>query len=272
MSNEIADQSDPTSISTFATAEHFAFVAARSPKAQEALKTLEGLYPSKSPADADVIVALGGDGFMLQTIHKFMAGGKPTYGMNRGSVGFMMNPFSTDDLLGRIRRAESARLHPLRMAAHLESGARVELRAMNEVSIFRQTRQAAKLRVHVDGIVRLEEMICDGALVATPAGSTAYNLSAHGPILPLDAGVLALTPISVFRPRRWRGALIPRSSTVRIEVLEPDKRPVSAVADSTEVREVIEVEVSEDREVAVEVLFEAGQSLSERNLAEQFSL
>ena len=272
MSNKSADQSDPKEPGSFATAEHVAFVAARSPQAQEALEALEGLYPSKPPADADVIVALGGDGFMLQTIHKFMAGGKPIYGMNRGSVGFLMNPFSTDDLLGRIRRAESARLHPLRMVAHLESGARVELQAMNEVSIFRQTRQAAKLRVHVDGIVRLEEMTCDGALVATPAGSTAYNLSAHGPILPLDAGVLALTPISVFRPRRWRGALIPRSSTVRFEVLEADKRPVSAVADSTEVREVMEVEVKEDREVAVEVLFEAGQSLSERNLAEQFSL
>jgi NAD+ kinase len=219
-----------------------------------------------------VIVALGGDGFMLQTIHRFMSHGKPIYGMNRGSVGFLMNPYSTEDLLGRIRRAESARLHPLRMAAQLESGAQVELQAMNEVSMLRQTRQAAKLRVHIDGIPRLDEMICDGVLVATPAGSTAYNLSAHGPILPLDAGVLALTPISVFRPRRWRGALIPRSAEIRIEVLEANKRPVSAVADSTEVREVVEVLISENRDVAVEILFEEGQSLSERNLAEQFSL
>ena len=256
----------------FVDAEHIAFVAARTPSAQAALETLQTRYPSKSPTDADVIVALGGDGFMLQTIHRFIAQGKPIYGMNRGSVGFLMNPFSADDLLGRIRRAESAKLHPLRMTAHLESGARVELQAMNEVSMLRQTRQAAKLRVHVDGVARMEEMICDGILVATPAGSTAYNLSAHGPILPLDAGVLALTPISVFRPRRWRGALIPHTARVRIEVLEPEKRPVSAVADSTEVREVLEVEVAEDREVAVEVLFEAGQSLSERNLAEQFSL
>lgn len=269
--------SAPASSSSSATedhveAEHIAFVAARTPQAQAALETLETIYPSKPAADADVIVALGGDGFMLQTIHRFMAHGKPIYGMNRGSVGFMMNPFSTDDLLGRIRRAESARLHPLRMQAHLDSGAQVELHAMNEVSMLRQTRQAAKLRVYIDDIIRLEEMICDGVLVATPGGSTAYNLSAHGPILPLDAGVLALTPISVFRPRRWRGALIPRTAQVRIEVLESEKRPVSAVADSTEVREVVEVHISEDRETAVNVLFEAGQSLSERNLAEQFSL
>jgi len=257
---------------TFADAEHMAFVAARTEQAQAALAQLEAIYQPKPATDADVIVALGGDGFMLQTIHRFMAQGTPIYGMNRGSVGFLMNPFTTEDLLGRIRRAECARLHPLRMTAHLETGAKVELQAMNEVSIFRQTRQAAKLRVFVDGIVRLEEMVCDGVLVATPAGSTAYNLSAHGPILPLDAGVLALTPISVFRPRRWRGALIPRLATVRVEVLEAEKRPVSAVADSTEIREVVAIEVEEDRDVEVQVLFEAGQSLSEWNLAEQFSL
>jgi NAD+ kinase len=256
----------------FQSAEHVAFVAARTPNAQAALEALEERYPSNSPTDADVIVALGGDGFMLQSIHRYMDLGKPIYGMNRGSVGFLMNPYSPDNLLERIRVAESARLHPLRMVALLESGAKVELKAMNEVSMLRQTRQAAKLRVYVDGIARLEEMICDGVLVATPAGSTAYNLSAHGPILPLDAGVLALTPISVFRPRRWRGALIQRSSKIRIEVLEADKRPVSAVADSTEVREVVEVQIAEDRDLAAEILFEAGQSLSERNLAEQFSL
>jgi NAD+ kinase len=257
---------------SFAEAEHIAIVAAPTPSAQAALESLAAIYPSKPPADADVIVALGGDGFMLQTIHRFIGNGKPIYGMNRGSVGFMMNPYSADDLLGQIRRAEVARLNPLRMIAHLDGGARVELHAMNEVSMLRQTRQAAKLRIHIDEVTRLEEMICDGVLVSTPAGSTAYNLSAHGPILPLDAGVLALTPISVFRPRRWRGALIPRTAKVRIEVLEAEKRPVSAVADSTEVREVIEVEISEDRDIEVEVLFQAGQSLSERNLAEQFSL
>lgn len=256
----------------FAEAEHIAIVAAETRVAQAALKELEALYPSKPPADADVIVALGGDGFMLQTIHDFISHATPIFGMNRGSVGFMMNPYSSEDLLGRIRQAEVARLHPLRMVARLANGDQVELPAVNEVSMLRQTRQAAKLRVHVDEVTRLAEMICDGILVSTPAGSTAYNLSAHGPILPLDAGVLALTPISVFRPRRWRGALIPRASKVRIEVLEPEKRPVSAVADSTEVREVVEVEVGEDRSVAIEVLFEAGQSLSERNLAEQFSL
>ncbi|HKK53219.1 MAG TPA: NAD kinase [Myxococcota bacterium] len=255
----------------FQGAEHVAFVAARTPDAQAALEALEARYPSKPPADADVIVALGGDGFMLQTIHRFITRGKPIFGMNRGSVGFMMNPYQEEDLLERIRNAEIARLHPLRMTAHLDSGAKVELQAMNEVSMLRQTRQAAKLRVSIDGVIRLDEMICDGVLVATPSGSTAYNLSAHGPILPLDAGVLALTPISVFRPRRWRGAILPRTAHVRIEVLEAEKRPVSAVADSTEVREVVEVEVCENRDIEVQVLFEAGQSLSERNLAEQFN-
>ena len=253
-------------------AAHIAFVAAETPAGRAAREELERLYPSKSPADADVIVALGGDGFMLQTIHRFMEHGKPIYGMNRGSVGFMMNPYKTDDLIEMIRNAEIARLHPLSMTAELESGGKIELQAMNEVSMLRQTRQAAKLRVSVDGIVRLAEMTCDGVLVATPSGSTAYNLSAHGPILPLDAGVLALTPISVFRPRRWRGALIPRAARVRFEVLEAEKRPVSAVADSTEVRDVVQVEVAENRNITVEILFEAGQSLSERNLAEQFSL
>ncbi len=277
MSNDSAEQRQSAAGNDldrrrFTEAEHIAFVAARTPQAQAALETLETLYASKPPADADVIVALGGDGFMLQTIHRFMSHGKPIYGMNRGSIGFLMNSYSPEDLLGRIRRAESARLHPLRMTATLDSGAQVELQAMNEVSMLRQTRQAAKLRVHVDDVPRLDEMICDGVLVATPAGSTAYNLSAHGPILPLDAGVLALTPISVFRPRRWRGALIPRAAKVRVEVLEAEKRPVSAVADSTEVREVVEVRIAEDREIAVEILSEAGQSLSERNLAEQFSL
>jgi NAD+ kinase len=266
-------KNDPESAPrSFVEVEHIAFVAASTPVAQEAREALEAIYPSKPPGDADVIVALGGDGFMLQTIHRFISQRKPIFGMNRGSVGFMMNPYSTEDLLGQIRLAEVARLHPLRMIAHLESGARVELHAMNEVSMLRQTRQTAKLRIHIDEVTRLDEMICDGVLVSTPAGSTAYNLSAHGPILPLDAGVLALTPISVFRPRRWRGALIPRTAKICIEVLESKKRPVSAVADSTEVREVVKVEISEDREIEVEVLFLAGQSLSERNLAEQFSL
>jgi NAD+ kinase len=277
MAIQNATPNDPTNDAetakpTFAEAEHIAIVAADTPHAEAARRSLEAIYTAKPPEEADVIVALGGDGFMLQTIHRFISNGKPIFGMNRGSVGFMMNPYSTDNLLERIRQSEVARLNPLRMVAHVRSGARVELHAMNEVSMLRQTRQTAKLRIHVDGVTRLDEMICDGVLVATPAGSTAYNLSAHGPILPLDAGVLALTPISVFRPRRWRGALIPRGAETRIEVLDSDKRPVSAVADSTEVRDVVEVEITEDRTIAVEVLFEAGQSLSERNLAEQFSL
>jgi NAD+ kinase len=255
----------------FADVEHLAIVAADTPAARAAREELEALYPSSPPAEADVIVALGGDGFMLQTIHEFISLRKPVFGMNRGSVGFMMNPYLPQDLLDRIRKAEVARLNPLRMVAHLADGDQVERLAMNEVSMLRQTRQAAKLRIEIDGVTRLEEIICDGVLVATPAGSTAYNFSAHGPILPLDAGVLALTPISVFRPRRWRGALIPRDSKVRINVLEPQKRPVSAVADSTEVRDVVEVEITEDRDSTIEVLFQAGQSFSERNLAEQFS-
>ncbi len=262
---------DSTRERSTADVEHVAFVAARTNEAQNALAALEARYPSKPPADADVIVALGGDGFMLQTIHRFITHRKPIFGMNRGSVGFMMNPYEEEDLLERVRNAEVACLHPLRMIAHLDSSAKVELQAMNEVSMLRQTRQAAKLRVTVDGMVRLEEMICDGVLVATPSGSTAYNLSVHGPILPLDAEVLALTPISVFRPRRWRGAILPHTARVRIDVLEADKRPVSAVADSTEVRDVVAVEVSENRDTEVRVLFEAGQSLSERNLAEQFN-
>ncbi|MFP6654287.1 MAG: NAD kinase [Myxococcota bacterium] len=261
----------PPECHDFAHTEHIAIVAADTPAAVAARQELEALYPSKPPAEADVIVALGGDGFMLQTIHEFISLRKPVFGMNRGSVGFMMNPYLTEDLLGRIRKAEFARLNPLRMIAHLANGDRVERLAMNEVSMLRQTRQAAKLRIEIDGVTRLEEIICDGVLVATPAGSTAYNFSAHGPILPLDAGVLALTPISVFRPRRWRGALIPRASKVRINVLEPKKRPVSAVADSTEVRDIVEVEITEDRDSTIEVLFQAGQSFSERNLAEQFS-
>jgi len=263
---------DDDRTSRLANAEHIAFVAADTPAGHAAIEALERLYPSKPPADADVIVALGGDGFMLQTIHRFIDHAKPIYGMNRGSVGFMMNPYKTEGLLDLIRNAEVACLHPLSMVAELEDGGRIELQAMNEVSMLRQTRQTAKLRIYVDDVVRMAEMTCDGVLVATPAGSTAYNLSAYGPILPLDAGVLALTPISVFRPRRWRGALIPRASKVRIEILESAKRPVSVVADSTEVRDVIAVDIAENRDITVEVLFEAGQSLSERNLAEQFSL
>ncbi len=251
--------------------EKLAFVASASDAAQDALKVLEARYPSKAVEDADVIVALGGDGFMLQSLHRNIGRDVPIYGMNRGTVGFLMNDYDEDGLLERIADAELAVLHPLQMKAHVESGAVMTLSAINEVSLLRETRQAALLRIVVDGTVRVPEMSCDGVLVATPAGSTAYNLSAHGPILPLGAGVLALTPISAFRPRRWRGALLPRAAHVQIEVLEPSKRPVSAVADSTEVRDVRLVEIIEQRDVELKLLFDAGHGLEERILHEQFT-
>lgn len=249
-----------------------AFAAADGAVAQEALARLAERYQQTPVENAEIVVVLGGDGFMLETLHRQIGTGTPVYGMNRGSVGFLMNEYAEDGLVERIDAATPVELHPLRMRATDLDGKITEALAINEISLLRQSAQTAKIRIQVDGVVRLEELFCDGVMVATPAGSTAYNLSAHGPILPLDAGVLALTPISVFRPRRWRGALIPRAAKVRIEVLEAEKRPVSAVADSTEVREVIEVEIFEDRKISVEVLFQPGQSLSERNLAEQFSL
>ena len=251
--------------------EKLAFVASASDAAQDALKVLEARYPSKAVEDADVIVALGGDGFMLQSLHRNIGRDIPIYGMNRGTIGFLMNDYDEDGLLERIADAELAILHPLQMKAHVESGAVMTLSAINEVSLLRETRQAALLRIVVDGTVRVPEMSCDGVLVATPAGSTAYNLSAHGPILPLGAGVLALTPISAFRPRRWRGALLPRAAHVQIEVLEPAKRPVSAVADSTEVRDVRLIEIVEQRDVELKLLFDAGHGLEERILHEQFT-
>ena len=219
-----------------------------------------------------MIVALGGDGFMLETLHDQIGTPKPIYGMNRGSVGFLMNEYSEDALLERINLAERAVIHPLRMTALDVRGQEHKALAINEVSLLRQTRQTAKLRISIDGKVRLNELSCDGALVATPAGSTAYNLSAHGPIIPLDAKVLALTPISAFRPRRWRGALLAHTAKVSFEILEADKRPVSAVADNFEVRDVLEVHVAEARDISMRMLFDAGRSLEERVLAEQFSV
>jgi NAD+ kinase len=251
--------------------DRIAFVASDSDIAQASLKHLQARYPSKCFDEAEVIVALGGDGLMLQTLHRSMDRDVPIYGMNRGTIGFLMNDYTEENLLERIAQAETTILHPLRMEASTDSGETVRLPAINEVSMLRQTRQAAKLRVYVDGIVRVEEMICDGVLVATPAGSTAYNLSAHGPILPLDAGVLALTPISAFRPRRWHGALLPRNSSIRIEVLDHQKRPVSSVADSVEVRDVTEVVTAEDRGCALRLLFDRGHGLEQRILNEQFT-
>jgi NAD+ kinase len=249
-----------------------AFVASDLPDAQEARKRLADSHGDVPEQEADVVVALGGDGFMLEVLHRNLAGRRPIYGMNRGSVGFLMNDFDETGLHERIANAEQAAIHPLRMTAVDSEGQTHHALAINDVSLLRQTRQAAKLRVLIDGRVRMAELICDGALVATPAGSTAYNLSAHGPIIPLDARVLALTPISAFRPRRWRGALLAHQAKVTFEVLEPQKRPVSAVADNVEVRRVARVDVVEDRSVTLSVLFDAGRSLEERMLAEQFAV
>ncbi len=249
-----------------------AFTASDRPEALEAKDALIARYGQASPDQAQVIVALGGDGFMLETLHENLGNERPIYGMNRGSVGFLMNEYSEDGLLERINAAERAVIHPLSMFATDVHGQEHRAIAMNEVSLLRQTRQTAKLRISIDGKVRLGELSCDGALVATPAGSTAYNLSAHGPIIPLDAKVLALTPISAFRPRRWRGALLPHTAKVTFEILEADKRPVSAVADNFEVRDVVEVQIAENRDVALHMLFDAGRSLEERVLAEQFSV
>lgn len=246
------------------------FVASDTEEAQSALARLCERYGQSDPADAEVIVALGGDGLMLQTLHRFMGTGKPIYGMNRGSVGFLMNEFRERGLTKRLASAQRAVVHPLSMHAVDENGTEVQARAINEVSLLRRSYQAAKLRISVDGQVRLDELIADGILLATPAGSTAYNLSANGPILPLDAPLLALTPISAFRPRRWRGALLPEHAEVLIEVLEPAKRPVSAVADHTQIDNVVRVSIAIDRSVDLVMLHDPGHSLDERILREQF--
>jgi NAD+ kinase len=246
------------------------FVASDAPEAQKALRRLTKLHGHVNPAQADAIIALGGDGLMLQVLHKFLTVGKPIYGMNRGSVGFLMNDFSEKDLLERINSAEAAVIHPLRMEATDIAGNKAKGIAFNEVSLLRQRHQAAKLKISIDGKARLDELICDGILVATPAGSTAYNLSAHGPILPIDAPLMAVTPISAFRPRRWRGAILTHKAKVTIEVLEPDKRPVAAVADHHEIRDVVRVDIAEDRKRKAVLLFDNDHSLAERVLAEQF--
>lgn len=245
------------------------FVASETPEAQKALVRLRQLYGDIAPENADIIVALGGDGFMLQTLHGFLGRGKPIYGMNLGSVGFLMNEYREEDLPARLEAAEAAHIHPLRMSVESPLGQKTAL-AFNEVSLFRQTRQTAKLRIVLDGKVRLDELSCDGILVATPAGSTAYNLSAHGPILPINAALLALTPLSPFRPRRWRGALLPHNTKIRFDILDAVKRPVSAVADNIEVRDVTSVDIAEDRAISTTMLFDQGHSLDERILAEQF--
>ena len=247
-----------------------AFVASDVPEAQAALVQLRERYPHAAPEQADIIVALGGDGLMLQVLHRFMGQGKAIYGMNRGSVGFLMNDFRIDDLIERIRDAERSIIHPLIMRATDTNKHVYEARAINEVSVFRQSYQAAKLALAVDGRMRMDELIADGVLVATPAGSTAYNLSANGPILPLKAPMLALTPISAFRPRRWRGALLPEHAKITITVLEADKRPVNAVADHTEFRSVEIIEIEMDQATDLVMLHDPDHGLEERILREQF--
>ena len=247
-----------------------AFVASQADEAQRALSALTASHAQCEPAEADVLVALGGDGFMLQTLHRHGHLGKPVYGMKLGTVGFLMNQHRSDALLPRIARAEPAVLRPLEMTAETEAGTRVTSLAYNEVSLLRQTRQAAHLRIDLNGITRLEELVADGVILSTAAGSTAYNFSAHGPILPLGAGVVALTPIAPFRPRRWRGAILRAETEVRFRILDPYKRPVSVTADSHEVRDVVEVTIHESRTHTVTLLFDPEHNLEERILIEQF--
>jgi NAD+ kinase len=247
-----------------------AFLASNAPEAQAALRTLTAMHPQHTPADADVLCALGGDGFMLQTLHLHGGDGRPVFGMKLGAVGFLMNQYREEGLVARLAAAEPAVLKPLEMVATTESGSTFTLLAYNEVSLLRQTRQTAHLRIYLNGKPRLDELVCDGALVATPAGSTAYNFSAHGPILPLGSAVIALTPIAAFRPRRWRGALLRADTEVMLEILDPYKRPVSATADSHEVRDVVQVRIRESQDRTVTLLFDREHNLEERILNEQF--
>jgi len=247
-----------------------AFLASSTPEAQTSKRTLETLFPSVSQTEADILIALGGDGFMLETIHNNINKHKPIYGIHCGTVGFLMNELNPDSLMERIEKAKPTILHPLEMSVHTTDGRIVNALAFNEVSLLRETRQAAHIQITIDTVVRLKELVCDGVLVATAAGSTAYNLSAHGPIIPLGTHMLALTPISAFRPRRWKGALLPDSSQVTFTVLDAKKRPVSAVADFTEVRDVSSVSVHQNMENSITLLFDHDNNLDERILEEQF--
>jgi NAD+ kinase len=249
-----------------------AFVAAPNDEAQAALAALKSRYGEVAIEQANVIVALGGDGFMLRTLHRHIARGLPVYGMKVGTIGFLMNHHHTDDLPQRLARAQETQLRPLATEVVNETGSTVNALAFNEVSLLRQTKQIAHLRVSLNGSVKIEELMCDGLIVATPAGSTAYNSSAHGPILPLGSHLLAMTAISPFRPRRWRGAIIPAITEIRIDILDPYKRPVSATADSNEVRDVVEVRIRESREQTMTLLFDPEHNLEERILNEQFEL
>ncbi len=247
-----------------------AFCASNAPIAQAALAGLTRRYGNHAEDGADVIVALGGDGFMLHTLHRTEALAVPVYGMNRGTVGFLMNEYSEHAFEERLAAAEEAVINPLSMRAHRADGSEHRALAINEVSLLRAGPQAARLAIYVDGKLRMPELVCDGALLATPAGSTAYNYSAHGPILPIGADVLALTAVAAFRPRRWRGALRPKTAEVTFEVLEPEKRPVMAEADSQSVRDVLRVEIRSEPKVAHRVLFDPGHGLEERLIREQF--
>lgn len=249
-----------------------AFTASARPEAQDALRRLRHAYGDVGEANADIVVALGGDGHMLETLRRRLGDKKPVYGMHRGTVGFLMNDYHDDDLVERLSKAQQVRVRPLVARCQTANGGVVEERAFNEVSLIRQTAQSAKLRILIDGDERMAELLCDGIIVATPAGSTAYNFSAYGPILPIDSRLLALTPISAFRPRRWRGALLPYSAKVRIEVLEADRRGVSAAADNRETRDVTAVDISEDTDASLTLLFDPGHALDERILREQFNV
>lgn len=248
-----------------------AFTASRTDVAQTARAVLVTRYGNAPLDQSDVIVALGGDGFMLQTLHATQHLNTPVYGMNRGTIGFLMNTYSESDLPQRLSEAEQQSLNPLAMQATQMDGTQSHALAINEVSLLRAGPQAAKLRVTVDGRLRMQELVCDGALVATPAGSTAYNYSAHGPIIPIGAEVLALTAMSAFRPRRWRGALLPKTALVRFDVLEPDKRPVMADADARSFRNVASVEIRSEPSIEHKILFDPGHGLEERLISEQFT-
>ena len=261
---------DPKSQAAILGGRALAFLSSGTPEATAAEARLRALYENVDPEQADIIVALGGDGFMLSMLRRFMNSGKPIYGMNRGSVGFLMNEFREDSLPERVAAAIGSTLYALQMDALDIHGNEQRAYAINEVSLFRQSYQSAKLRISIDDRVRLEELSGDGILVATPAGSTAYNLSAHGPILPIHAPLLALTPISAFRPRLWRGALLPDRARIIFDVLEAEKRPVNAVADHTEIKSVLRIAVRQDRRAKSLILFDPGHSFDERILAEQF--
>jgi NAD+ kinase len=240
------------------------------PSAQKAGKKLQALYEHVPPEDADIIVALGGDGFMLSTVHQFMEKGNPIFGMNLGTVGFLMNKYNEKNLLNRLSKCEPIELHPLGMKTKTIDGVEHTALAINEVSLLRESRLASKIRIIIDDVKRMEELICDGVLISTSAGSTAYNLSAYGPIIPLGTGLLALTPISPFRPRRWRGALLPETTIIKFEVIDPNIRPVSVAADFTEIRNVVNVEVKQETSIFPRILFDPEHNLEERILKEQF--